>query len=94
MFRKILSLLRDRIRKRAYLVTIHADEAMVEDDLLPMDVESVILGGEIVERQIDRISGERKYRVAGRTSDGAPAEVVVKFGSTGKLFIVTVYLNL
>lgn len=94
MFRRVLSLLREKIRTGAYVVTIHADEAMAEDDLLSMDVESVILGGEIVERQIDQNTGERKYRVAGRTSDGVQAEVVAKVAKTGKLVIVTVYLDL
>ena len=94
MFPKVLSVLRAKIRAQAYVVTIHADEAMAEDDLLPMDVESVILSGEIVERQIDWNTGERKYRVAGKTLDGELAEVVVKLGLTGKAFIVTVYLNL
>jgi len=94
VFPKVLSLLRAKIRAQAYVVTIHADEAMAEDDLLPRDVESVILGGEIVERQIDRNTSERKYRLTGKTVDGVPAEVVVKLGLTGKLVIVTVYLNL
>jgi hypothetical protein len=94
MFPKVLSILRAKIRAQAYVITLHADEAMAEHDLLPVDVEGVILSGEIIERQIDRSSGERKYRVAGKTLDGEPAEVVAKVGSTGKVLIVTVYLNL
>jgi hypothetical protein len=90
MFPKVLSLSRAKIRGQAYVITIHADEAMAEDDLLPTDVESVILSGKIVERQIDRSTGERKYRVVGETCEGEPAEVVVKFGLTGKAIVMTV----
>jgi hypothetical protein len=75
LFQQLLSLLRARVREQAYVITIHADQAMADDDLLPMDVESVILSGGIVERQIDRETGERKYRIAGSTMEGESAEV-------------------
>jgi hypothetical protein len=58
------------------------------------DVESVILTGEIVERQRDRKTREHKYLVHGETVDGSRRAVVVgKFGPTDKLVIVTVYAD-
>jgi hypothetical protein len=57
-------------------------------------VESVILTGEIIEQQRDRKSKERKYLTRGQTLDGkAVAVVVSKFGPTGKLILVTVYVE-
>jgi len=92
VFKKELLVFRQKVRTLAYVVTVHADEAMSDDDLLPLDLENVILTGEIVERQTDRETGELKYRVVGATLDGDSAEAVVKLGATGKLIFLTVYL--
>jgi hypothetical protein len=51
---------RDRIRRRHYVVTLHAEEEMDEDDLSVLDLESAVLTGEIVERQRDR--GTREWK--------------------------------
>ena len=86
--------MRERIRKRQYVMTLHAEEEMDEDGLTIYDVESVILTGEIIEQRRDRKSRERKYVVRGQTvGDDETAVVVVKFGSTGKLVILTVYVE-
>lgn len=75
-------------------MTLHAEEEMDEDGLTIYDVESVVLTGEIVEQQRDRKSRERKYLVRGQTVEGEKTAVVVsKFGSTGKLVFLTVYLE-
>jgi hypothetical protein len=93
MFRHVLLTLRERIRTRHYHITAHADEEMANDDLLAVDLESVILTGEIVERQRDQETGEVKYCVHGNTLDGDAAIVVVKLGPKGKLFFVTIFLE-
>lgn len=54
MFERILNQLRERVRTRQYVMTIHADEEMNEDDLTIFDVESVVLSGKIIERQKKR----------------------------------------
>ena len=83
--------MREKIRKRLYVMTTHAEEEMDSDGLTIFDVESVILTGEILERQRDRKTREPKYVVRGETVDGARRAVVVsKFGPTDKLVIVTV----
>jgi hypothetical protein len=88
----MLTRMRDKIRARQYVMTLHAEEEMDEDRLSIYDVESVILTGEIIEQQRDRKSRERKYLVRGQTVEGEQIAVVVsKFGPTGKLIILTIY---
>jgi hypothetical protein len=75
-------------------MTLHAEDEMDADGLTIFDVETVILTGEIIERQRDRQTKERKYIVRGQTAGGEETAVVVsKFGPTGKLVIVTVYVD-
>ena len=67
---------------------------MDADGLTIFDVESVILTGEIIEQQRDRQTKERKYIIRGHSLSGEETAVVVsKFGSTGKLVILTVYVD-
>jgi Domain of unknown function (DUF4258) len=91
MFELVLQEIRSKIRLSAYVVTIHADEEMDDDQLAIGDVEFCILSGEILERQRDRNTGESKYRVRGLSLDGLPLETIVKIGATGKVVIITVY---
>ena len=86
--------MRDKIRRRQYVMTLHADEEMDDDGLTIFDIESAILVGAIHERQRDRKTKESKYLVRGQTVDGAQVVVVAaKFGRTGKLVILTVYVE-
>ena len=86
------SRLRDLIRALNYVVSIHASEELDDDNLTILDLENIILTGEIVERQRDRQTGEVKCVIRGLTLDDRKAESVVKVGPTGKLFVITVYL--
>ena len=72
-------------------MTLHAEEEMNEDSLTIYDIEHCILTGKILERQKDKITTERKYRIRGETVEGNNAEVIAKLGPTGKLVIITVY---
>ena len=58
MFKRILKSMREKIRKNQYVMTLHAEEEMNDDQLSIYDVESVILNGEILERQKDPITAE------------------------------------
>ena len=91
MLDRVLNQMRNRIRTRRYIMTIHAEEEMDDDDLSILDVESVVLTGAIVQRQKDAATGERKYVVRGRTLSGDDAVVVGRLGPTGKLIFMTVY---
>jgi hypothetical protein len=67
VFERILNQMRENIRTRQYVMTLHADEEMDEDGLSIFDVESVVLSGTIIERQKDKMSGEWKYLVKGES---------------------------
>lgn len=94
MFEGELNLMREKIRLRQYVMTIHADEEMDDDNLTIFDVENAILTGSIFERQKDIGTAESKYLVRGKTVDEIDTIVVVsKFGFTGNLIIITVYVD-
>tara|TARA_B100000315_G_scaffold252551_1_gene289579 strand:- start:1861 stop:2136 length:276 start_codon:yes stop_codon:yes gene_type:complete len=84
--------MREEIRRRRYVMTLHADEEMNDDGLTIYDVERGILTGEILERQKDQATGEWKYRLRGETSERGGVEVVARMGPTARLVIITIYL--
>ena len=94
MASRTLDQLREKVRTRQYVMTLHAEDEMDNDGLTIFDIESVILTGEIIEQQRDRKSRERKYLVRGQTVAGDETAVIVsKFGPTNKLVILTVYVD-
>lgn len=54
MFEHILQRMREHVRAFTYVMTIHAEEEMEDDDLSILDVEHAIRTGEIIERQKDQ----------------------------------------
>lgn len=92
MYDRTLKRMQEKIRTRQYVMTLHAEEEMASDDLSIFDVERGILTGKITERQKDRVTGEWKYLVEGKTIAGDLLIVVARLGVTGKLVIITVYL--
>ena len=91
MFDHILQRMREKVRALDYVMTIHAEEEMEDDDISILDVEHVILSGEIIERQQDQETGEWKYLIAGNTLADDPIIVVAKLALTGTMVIITVY---
>jgi hypothetical protein len=91
MFESVLKEMREKVRRKRYVVTSHARKEMLDDDLSIDDVEIAIFTGEIVERQKDRETAEWKYRLRGETTDERPVEVVAKLSLTGKVVFITVY---
>jgi len=91
VYNRILRQMREKIRLRQYIVTLHAEEEMNEDGLAIFDVERAVLTGEIMERQTDHQTTEWKYLLAGRSINDEPMAVVAKLGPTQKLVIITVY---
>ncbi len=69
MHDRTLQIIREAIRTRNYVMTLHAEEEMNEDDMNIFDVERVLLSGKIIEIQKDRNTAERKYIVEGRLFD-------------------------
>jgi len=66
---------------------------MDSDGLSIFDVERAILTGRIVERQKDAETGEWKYLIKGKSVDGTEMVAVSKLSPTGKLVIITVYVE-
>ncbi len=94
MYERELKRMREKIRLRKYQMTIHADEEMANDNLSIYDIENAILTGEIIERQKDREMNESKFLVRGETVDSSALTVAAtKSGMSGKLIIITVYVE-
>ena len=93
MYNRILRQMREKVRTRQYVMTLHAEEEMDEDGLTIFDVERGILTGEIIERQKDHDTGEWKYLIQGQSVVGKQIVVVSKLSPTEKLVIITVYLE-
>ena len=91
MFEKIRDKMRDLIRSLDYVMTIHGEEEMENDNLSILDVENAVLTGDVIERQRDESNAESKYLVTGKTLDDLNVTVVAKLGLADKLVIITVY---
>ncbi len=71
LFERLLKRMREKIRTRQYVMTVHAEEEeMDEDDLTIFDVEHCILTGEIVDKQRGHETKEWKYLVKGHSITG------------------------
>jgi Domain of unknown function (DUF4258) len=91
VFGHSLQRMREKVRALDYVMTIHAEEEIEDDDISILDVEHVILTGEIIARQQDQETGEWKYLITGNTLADDPIIVVAKLALTGTLVIITVY---
>ena len=85
MAQATISHLRQLIRSLRYVVSTHAAEELEDDNLSILDLENIVLTGQIKERQRDLQSREVKYVVEVITLDGSAAEVVLKVGFGGRL---------
>ena len=92
MAQATISQLRHLIRTLNYVVSAHAAEELDDDNLSILDLENIILTGQISERQRDVRTREVKCVISGIALDGSPAQAIVKVSLSGKLFIITVYL--
>ena len=93
MAQSTISQCRHLIRTLNYVISTHAAEELEDENLSILDLENIILTGRIKERQRDAKTREIKCVIAGITLDGAAAEAVVKIGVTGRLIVITAYLN-
>jgi len=50
--------MREKVRKREYVLTIHARREMIDDGFTIYDIERGILNGEILERQKDQLTAD------------------------------------
>ena len=69
-----------------------ADE-LEDDGLSVLDLENILLTGQIIERQRDRATHETKVVIRGQALHGASCCAVAKLGATGRAIIITVYVE-
>ena len=48
VFERVLKRLREKVRRREYVMSIHAEEEMDDDGLTIIDIESSVLTGRVV----------------------------------------------
>jgi hypothetical protein len=87
-----ISQFRHLIRTLNYFVSTHAAEELEDDNLTILDLENIILTGQITARQRDAQTRELKYVIQGITLGSEAAQAVVKVGFGGKLIVITTYL--
>ncbi len=92
MARATITQLRHLIRTFSYVVSTHAADELEDDNLSILDLENIVLTGQVVERQRDRATKEITCVIQGATLNGTAGEVVAKVTSAGKLFVITVYV--
>jgi hypothetical protein len=80
------------IRTLNYVVSTHASDELEDDNLSILDLENIILTGQITERQRDAQTRESKVVISGVTLAGDRAQTIVKVGFTGKLIVITTYV--
>ena len=82
--------IKQHVKDKKYLVSIHAEEELVKDGLTTKDVEEAILSGEVIEERPKDPRGESRL-VVGESSTGKCIHVVVGL-RVGMPVIVTTYL--
>lgn len=82
--------IRQKIIDRAYYLSSHAEDEMLDDGLERSDVENVILKGRVQKKLTEDVRGTR-YHIEGPANDGRLIHVVSRFQEDGNLIIVTVY---
>lgn len=78
------------VQEGRYVMTHHALDEMIADDLHVQDIEHIILNGRIIRVEREKESMQQKYVIYGETRDNFAAEVIVKV--KGQVVIITVYL--
>lgn len=85
-----IQLIRQKIIDRAYYLTSHAEDEMLDDGLDRDDVEYTILKGRIQKKLTEDVRGTR-YRIEGPAKDGRLIHVICRFKEDGNLIIITAY---
>ena len=92
MTRTSIAQLRRLVRTLNYVVSTHAADELEDDNLTILDLENIVLTGQIIERQRDRATRDVKCVIQGSTREGAAAQVVTKVNRHGRLVVITVFL--
>ena len=87
-----IEVLRRKIVSGQFELTQHAKEEAASDDLDTEDIEAVVLTGRVA-RTLTKDPRGRRYVVLGRTDDKRDVEIVCRLLPSGKLRIITIYLQ-
>lgn len=90
---RVIDHLRAKIRDGLLLVPFHAANELDDDEISILDVEQVVLTGDVIQRQRDSQTRERKYVIRGETLAGEAACCVVKVGPTGRVILITAWIE-
>lgn len=82
--------IREKIKKKNYLFSEHADEERTKDQLTVQEIEEAIIAGRVVEERLDDSRGQSRL-VAGKSKNGKLIHAVIGVRFE-KPVIVTVYL--
>lgn len=82
--------IRQKIIDRAYYLSSHAEEEMLDDELTRDDIENAILNGRIEKKLSEDMRGTR-YRIEGPARDGRLIHVICRFNEDADVIIITVY---
>jgi hypothetical protein len=82
--------IRQNVVDRAYYLSSHAEEEMLDDKLERNDVENAILRGRIEKKLSEDVRGTR-YRIEGPVRDGRVIHVICRLREDANLVIITVY---
>lgn len=83
--------IRQKIIDRAYYLSSHAEDEMMDDELERDDIEHAILKGRIQKKLSEDIRGTR-YRIEGPVKDERLIHVICRFKEDSNLIIITVYV--
>ena len=86
----VIERIREKIRRREYYLSSHAEEEMAEDGFERANMENAILCGFVQKRLTHDPRGTR-YRVQGPARDGRPMHVLCRFKEVESSVIITVY---
>jgi uncharacterized protein DUF4258 len=90
---RVIDRLRSKIRDGLLIVPFHAANELDDDEISVLDVEQVILTGDVIQRQRDPRTRERKYVIRGVTLAQEAACCVVKVGPTGSVVLITTWVE-
>jgi hypothetical protein len=82
--------IRQKIIDRAYYLSSHAEEEMLDDRLERDDVENALFKGRIQKKLSEDMRGVR-YRIEGPAKDGRLIHVICRFREDANLVIITLY---
>lgn len=82
--------IRQKLIDRAYYLSSHAEEEMLDDNLERDDIEYAVFKGRIEKKLSEDARGTR-YRIEGPAKNGRLIHVICRFREDANLVIITVY---